>query len=449
MVPLAHPDPSKAVSLLHLMIFGPLCARSSTKETLKNRSNSKTIADCGRFTGAQLRWPTIEKEAFAIVESAKRLEYLLLRPGGFHLFTDHRNLVYMFNPTATDGAMQRYQADKLQRWAMTMTSYRYVIEHVRGSDNVWVDMLSRWGNTEHCASAAVAAVKQVVVVPPISPLENGDFDFPTLDEIRDAQNDQESKPDIVSWSEERSCFLVDKDRVWIPASDSNIRQRICVVDIVATEESARQQRQLGRGAGGLTWPKMWLTTRDGRVPRPYGPALHATKPNEVLHFDYLTLPEDEDTHNKYVLVLKDDLSGYVELFPTTGPDAASCAVSLLSWFYRYGIVKQWVADQGTHFKNDVIAHLAKEIGANHHFITAYCPWANGTVEVVNRMLLKCMRAVLSERKMPPSKWEPILGIVQAALNHQPSDRLGGRAPITAFTGLPAMTPLAAIFPMTK
>ncbi|KAJ0393598.1 hypothetical protein ATCC90586_001342 [Pythium insidiosum] len=53
-----------------------------------------------------------------------------LQPGGFRLYTDHRNLVYIFNPYATDGAMARYQADKLQRWALSLTSFQYVIEHM-------------------------------------------------------------------------------------------------------------------------------------------------------------------------------------------------------------------------------------------------------------------------------------------------------------------------------
>ncbi|OWZ13084.1 Retrotransposon protein [Phytophthora megakarya] len=88
-----------------------------------------------------------------------------------------------------------------------------------------------------------------------------------------------------------------------------------------------------------------LSTAGRTEPRPYGPALHATKPNEVLYFDYLALPEDEDTHSKYVLVIKDDFSGFVE---------------------------------GAHVKNAVIDTLACVLGAQHHFVTAYCPWANGT-----------------------------------------------------------------------
>ncbi|OWZ07298.1 hypothetical protein PHMEG_00020325 [Phytophthora megakarya] len=56
-----------------------------------------------------------------------------------------------------------------------------------------------------------------------------------------------------------------------------------------------------------------------------------------------------------------------------------------------------------------------------------------------------MRAILSERQLPPSKWESVLGVVQAVLNQQPSDKLGGPAPVTAFMGLPATTPLSTIF----
>ncbi|GMF43963.1 unnamed protein product [Phytophthora fragariaefolia] len=441
---------------MHRMIlWSAVCTQVEESELEKpfDKQNHRPLAFLsGRFTGAQLRWPTIEKEAYAIVESVKRLEYLLLRPGGFHLFTDHRNLVYIFNPSATDGSMQRYQADKLQRWAMAMTSYRYVIEHIRGDDNAWADMLSRWGNPQANKIEDASSVKQIVVVPQFSPLEDETFDWPTLDEIRSAPQQQQTRPEGVSWSEERACFVADGDRVWIPHEISNISQRICVVAHAGRSGHRGERTTTASVAAWCWWPRLvddvvqfvrscihCVATRDGREPRPYGAAIHATKPNDVLHFDYLTLPEDENSHNKYVLVVKDDFRGFVELY------ARTCATSLLAWSHRYGVVWQWVSDQGTPFKNQVVHELAMKLGANHHFTTAYCPWANGTVEVVNRLLLKCIRAVLSERRLSPSKWETVLGMVQAALNQQPSDKLGRRAPATAFMRLPATTPLSAIF----
>jgi IS30 family transposase len=74
-------------------------------------------------------------------------------------------------------------------------------------------------------------------------------------------------------------------------------------------------------------------------------------------------------------------------------------------------------------------------GAQHHFVTAYCPWANGTVEVVNRMLLRVLKSMSSEKKLKPSQWTLLVKQVQAALNLQPS----------AFLALPVATPLKMFY----
>ncbi len=49
----------------------------------------------GAFKGAYPWWITTE-EAYAIVASREHLYYLILRPGGFTICTDHRNLRYIF-----------------------------------------------------------------------------------------------------------------------------------------------------------------------------------------------------------------------------------------------------------------------------------------------------------------------------------------------------------------
>ncbi|POM62566.1 LOW QUALITY PROTEIN: hypothetical protein PHPALM_28272 [Phytophthora palmivora] len=50
------------------------------------------------FTGAQNNWSIIEKEAYPIVMACDKLSYLLLRPGGFRMYCDHRNLIHVFAP---------------------------------------------------------------------------------------------------------------------------------------------------------------------------------------------------------------------------------------------------------------------------------------------------------------------------------------------------------------
>jgi transposase InsO family protein len=183
-----------------------------------------------------------------------------------------------------------------------------------------------------------------------------------------------------------------------------------------------------------------LVVNGKTVPRPFGATLKATKPNEILHFDFLTLPVSTEGY-KYVLVLKDGMSGFVELIPCARCTAEEVVRGLTDWFKRFGPVAQWVSDQGAHFKNQVVDALCKLWGAQHHFVTAYCPWANGTVEVVNRMLLRVLKSMLSEKKLKTNQWPVVLPMVQAALDLQPSSRLNGVAPLTAFAALPAKTPL--------
>ncbi len=65
-----------------------------------------------------------------MVESCKKLDYPLLRQKGSRLFTDHRNLVYIFNPEGYNPSMARCQSAKLQRWSMALKPYHFVIEHI-------------------------------------------------------------------------------------------------------------------------------------------------------------------------------------------------------------------------------------------------------------------------------------------------------------------------------
>ncbi|KAF0756866.1 hypothetical protein AaE_004463, partial [Aphanomyces astaci] len=147
MVPLSHPDPDKMVCLYTDAsegFWGAVATQVPVEDLALPASDQRhepLAFLSGSFRGASGRWPIVEKEAFAVVESCKRLEYLLIRPGGFRLFTDHRNLVYMFNPLGSNSNMAKYQAHKLQRWALTMATFPYVVECVAGEENLWADRL--------------------------------------------------------------------------------------------------------------------------------------------------------------------------------------------------------------------------------------------------------------------------------------------------------------------
>ncbi|KAE8999859.1 hypothetical protein PR001_g18944 [Phytophthora rubi] len=355
----------------------------------------------GKFVGAASRWAIVEKEAFAIVEACQHLDYLLLRPGGFTIFTDHRNLIYIFNPYAVDAGIHRYQADKLQRWALGLSCFNYEIEHVSGEENVWGDLLSRWGAPRDDPPPSTLQLRQLAVVDQVAPLQQPDFEWPTPTEIRHVQDEAIALrvPDDVTLDSERDLYVTNTGKVWLPPDAGDLHQRVCVIGHAGASGHRGIKATLHMIKEVFYWPTMstdveafirgcihCLSTGNSREPRPFGPTLRATQPNEVLHFDFLSLPASS-TGLHYVLVLKDGMSGYTELVGCPAATADEALSALVDWFKRFGIVYQWVSDQGTHFKNQLIGSLRRLFGAQHHFVTAYCPWANGSVEVVNRLVL--------------------------------------------------------------
>jgi Integrase core domain len=169
------------------------------------------------------------------------------------------------------------------------------------------------------------------------------------------------------------------------------------------------------------------------TPRPMGEALHASKPNEAIHFDYLHMGPSFDDF-KYVLIVKHDYSNYVWLKQCKNADTYSTAAVLIEWFAAFGVAQQWVSDQGSHLKNKLMTDIQKQLGTNHHFTTAYSPWANGTVDAACKQTIRAARAMLSEMHLAPQEWPCVLPAIQAVLNNSPSSHGAGQTPLTAFTG---------------
>jgi transposase InsO family protein len=177
------------------------------------------------------------------------------------------------------------------------------------------------------------------------------------------------------------------------------------------------------------------------TPRPMGEALHASKPNEVILFDFLYIDKSVDDV-KYVLIVKDDYSNCVWLKQCKNAGAYSAAAVLIEWFAAFGVAQQWVSDQGSHFKNKLMMDIQKQLGTNHHFTTAYSPWASGTVETVCKQTIRAARAMLSEMHLAPQEWPCVLPAIQSVPNNSPSSHRAGQTSFTAFTGHARDTPLS-------
>ena len=87
-----------------------------------------------KLSGAQLCWPTIEKEAFRVVYALKKF-HPYLWGAVFEILTDHKPLKSLFSAEIRN--------TKLQRWAIQISEHGAPIKYHPGKLNIRADMLSR------------------------------------------------------------------------------------------------------------------------------------------------------------------------------------------------------------------------------------------------------------------------------------------------------------------
>ena len=131
-----------------------------------------------------------EKEAFPIVNVFKKLDYLLLGMDDAHIFTDHRNLLFVFAPLVVEPKLRRHIVSKVQRWALFLSTFPYVIEHIRGEDNVCADMLTRWCRGYRRVDARKKTERVcALVLTDTEPTRTDSEELPSLAAIRQAQQE--------------------------------------------------------------------------------------------------------------------------------------------------------------------------------------------------------------------------------------------------------------------
>lgn len=107
------------------------------------------------------------------------------------------------------------------------------------------------------------------------------------------------------------------------------------------------------------------------VPRPFGPSVHGTCPNDFVQFDYIDLVLAY-SGEKYVLLVQDNHSRYAWFYPSTSTSADTVASTLVHWCAAFGTPGMLMSDGPTHFKNKVLRLLAKRLRVSNHFTLPYC-----------------------------------------------------------------------------
>ena len=111
-----------------------------------------------------------------------------------------------------------------------------------------------------------------------------------------------------------------------------------------------------------------------------------------LHVDLVSpLPESEG--HKYLFTIVDQFSRWPEAIPLKDMTAVTCARAFLRhWVSRYGLPSDITSDRGRQFTSELWGQLHEMLGVRSQNTTAYHPQANGLVERLHRQLKSSIMA---------------------------------------------------------
>lgn len=121
---LSHRDPA-----LRLCVYNNACGAhwasvvtQYAEEEMKGPTTSQyhllLLFLSSPFSGAQEHWSTYEREAYFMVQTLKRMNYLLACSNDVVVFTDHRNLLFTFHSTAVESLLGLHKVMKVIRLAL-------------------------------------------------------------------------------------------------------------------------------------------------------------------------------------------------------------------------------------------------------------------------------------------------------------------------------------------
>lgn len=380
------------------------------------------------LTSAERNYSTTEREALAVVWAVERFRGYI--DGHLvHVRSDHQPLKWLFSVKSPSG--------RLVRWAMKLQAYDLQIEYTPGKVNVIADTLSR-PVTELNSPPDCGICPVIVDVPHWDAASTRDAQMadPEISKIIiDLEGTDELS--VNRWSERG--YLLTQGVLYRYAEDSESEEP----QLVAPESLRGKvmfechdsptaahggiQKTIHRISQRFYFPGLrryvteYLKTCiecQRYKPSNFKPAGLLQTPVPAQRFEVIAvdlfgpLPKGP-CGERWILIVEDTASKWVELFALIDATAEVCAKTLVNEvFMRFGVPRRMISDNGVQFVADVMQKAMFVLGVKQNLIPLYHPEAN-PVERKNRDL-KAHLAILLEGRH--QQWPEVLSFVRFAFN---------------------------------
>lgn len=332
-----------------------------------------------KFTTAQTKYSTYDRELTAIYEAIKYFRHFL-EGRTFKVLTDHKPLIYVFRQRS-DKASPR-QIRQLSFIAQFTTR----IEFLSGADNAVADSLSR---------IEAFALPLEFNVLELAEQQKGDKELTNL--LTSSTSSLKLKRFVWGFPPtELLCEISGESiRPYIPVT---LRRQVFDMFHGPAHPSAKVTDRVIRQR--YVWPNMhrdvaiWakncLDCQKSKTSRHVRqvPAQFASPDTrfEHVHMDIIG-PLPACDNYRYCLTLIDRFSRWPEAIPLRDISAQTVSRAFYdTWIARFGAPRTLTTDQGAQFESQVFTALLSLTGCNRIRTTAYHPASNGLIERWHRSL---------------------------------------------------------------
>ncbi|UYV62285.1 K02A2.6-like, partial [Cordylochernes scorpioides] len=380
-----------------------------------------------RLTGPEIRYSTIEKEAYAVVLSLQHFKHLLAG-SKVEVHTDHKPITY--------NKGSDYKNARLSRWAEIIQDFNVTFIYVPGKENTIADFLSRFPCEDDPNLPQDRRVVATVVRDRRPPLLNSNQIWegllqekgwaPVMDKLT------KLKPNSTERYNNREYRLLDKYLVtknergtWVKVVPTGFRETVISYHHdIATRGHFGVRKVMRRLKGDYYWPGMRTQVRKyirrcescqlsnhGIAKAASAPHFRPEKPFEHLALDFIGPLEITPRGYSSILTIVDLFTKFPILIPTKDQCANTVIRALLERnITTFGVPKTILSDRGSAFMSCVFKGVCKAMGVGAVNTTAWRPQSNGAVERLNRTVIESLR-----RCTAGNNWDTTLPMVALAI----------------------------------